>query len=224
MSVDEETRAAAAAVLGESPGFPCSECDFVGSSASSLGQHKRKHQVARAAKPPPRTTPGEAVVAEVIGKTVANLQVLGGYLSMVLPHTGIAIAGVPGEREGDPPIVQSRAAVAGNVLELWAKRDARVLAALGRFNQLFETSAVVELAAGIGAAVAVDLGAVPADLAVEIGPFAGENAIQPVRAVIGDVIDFVGAMRQQAGAARPAQPNGVAPDGAEVIEGGVEDT
>src|SRR3977135_2868940 len=109
MSVDEETRAAGPAVRGESAVFRCSECDCVGSSASSLGQHKRKHQVARAAKPPPRTTPGEAVVAEVIGKTVANLQGLGGHLSMVLPHPGIAIAGAPGEREGAPPIVQSRA-------------------------------------------------------------------------------------------------------------------
>lgn len=190
-----------------------------------LAQHRRWHK-APDARPGPTPAPSEVVVAEVIGKTVANLQVIGGYVSIVLPHTGLTLAGVPGEREGDPPIVQSRAIIAGRVLEKWAMRDERVLKALDRFNALFETSEVVELAAGLAAAVAVDVGAVPADLAIEIGPFVGAQAIQPVRAVIGDVIGYVELVRQEQSAelTRPVVPDGRASDGAAVIHGGVEST
>jgi hypothetical protein len=238
--VDADVRAAAAAVLGESEStFPCDECDFVASSRRGLAQHKRSHAAPqRASREPARVAPSDLLVEEVVGKTVANLQVVGGYLSIVLPHTGLAIAGVPGERPGDPPIVQSRAVLAGTVLGQWARRDDRVLQALARFNRLFETSEVVELAVGLSAAVAVDVGAVPADLAVEVGPFVGDRAIQPVRAVIGDVVDYVRTLQPP-----PPEPNGrrVEPDqewrdaapgaaparempGTTVIDGSVEDT
>lgn len=210
--------------------FACPDCDFVATSKAGLAQHARKHRA------PKREPVREAVVAAsdlvveaVVGKTVANLQVIGGYVSIIFPHTGLAIAGVPGERESDPPIVQSRAIIAGRVLAKWAQRDERVLKALDRFNALFETSEAVELAAGIGAAVAVDVGLVDPHLAVEVGPFTGDRAIQPVRAVIGDVVDYVDGLRQeaerqQAAAQQRPSPDGIAPDGAEIVSGGMEDT
>ncbi|HYR17898.1 MAG TPA: C2H2-type zinc finger protein [Myxococcales bacterium] len=224
---DEETRAAAAAVLGE-PEFVCADCGTPFRTKAGLAQHRR-HTHAASARTAPPTQPADALVAEVIGKTVANLQVMGGYLAVVLPHTGVALMGVPHPESTEarplPDVVQSRAAMAGNVLAKLARRDERVLAALNRFNQLFETSEVVELAAGLGAAVAVDVGAVPADLAIEVGPFTGTGAIQPVRAIIGDVVDYVAAARAQAEAQQPPRaPDGVAADGATVVSGGVEDT
>jgi hypothetical protein len=223
---DAELEAAAKALgLGDEPALPCPDCDRTFPTRMSLAQHRRSHR-APEAKPGPSVMPSDLVVAEVIGKTVANLQVMGGYLSIVLPHVGVAISGVPGEKPEDPPVVRSRAIMAGRLLEQWAKRDERVLKALDRFNALFETSEVVELAAGLGAAVAVDLGAVPADLAIEIGPFVGEQAIMPVRAVIGDVLAYVELVRQEQSAelTRPVVPDGRASDGAAVIHGGVEST
>lgn len=238
MAEVDEVRAAAAAVVGGE--FDCPDCERSFPSRASLAQHRRNaHSPAprtRAAAKPAEPAPADLVVEVVVGKTVANLQVLGGYLSIVLPHTGLAIAGVPHpdsvpDERGRvrnpeaPPIVQSRALLAGRVLDQWARKDPRVLAAMNRFNQIFEISEVLELAAGVGAAVAVDVGAIPADLAIEVGPFAGANAIRPVHAVIGDVVDYVAEMRAQAeGAQLRDAPNGRAPDGAEVVEGGVEDT
>lgn len=220
-----------AAALGLSTdAFACDECEERFPSKASLAQHKRKHGPARTrAKPAATPAPGDLVAEAVIGKAVANLQVIGGYLSIVLPHTGLAIAGVPGEQPDDPPVVQSRAVLAGRVLEQWARRDERVLRALDRFNALFETSEAIELGASLGAAVAVDVGVVDPQLSIEVGPFQGERAIQPVRAVIGDVVDYVGAIReeeerQQATQQRRPPPDGRAPDGAEVVSGGMEGT
>lgn len=228
---DEEMEQAVREIEGR-PSFPCPDCEFVGSNRAGLAQHIRHRHPEKAPRRPAASSstrtapaPSELVVETVVGKAVGNLQVLGGYLAVVLPHTGIAIAGVPGEREGDPPVVASRAMMAGSVLAKWAQRDARVLQAMDRFNKLFETSEVVELAAGIGAAVAVDVGAVPADLAIDVGPFQGANAIRPVHAVIGDVVDYVAAVRQAETEARAQRaPDGVAQDGAAIVTGGMEET
>jgi hypothetical protein len=239
---DPELEELAAAVLGEK--YSCDQCDAAFPSKASLGQHKRNaHPRAGRAPKELRIAPAAAdlVVDEVVGKAVANLQVLGGFMAMVLPHTGLAIAGVPhpdsvpnpdtgrARNPDAPPIVQSRAIMAGHVLEQWAKRDERVLKAMARFNALFETSEVVEVAAGVGAALAVDLGIVDAHMSVEVGPFTGDAAIRPVQAVIGDVIAYVDAAREQQAQAEAqrkerAAPDGVAPDGAEIVAGGVEGT
>jgi hypothetical protein len=230
VTVADEVREAAAAVLGD-PKLPwaCDECDKAFSTKFGLGQHRRTHRAAEAPKEAPRVAPSDLVVDEVIGATVANLQTIGGYLSMIMPHAGIAIMGVPGERESDPPIVRSRAIMAGGVLRKWAAQDPRVLQAAHRFNQLFEGSEVVEVAAGLAAAVAVDVGLVDPHLAVEVGPFQGAHAIRPVSAVIGDVVDYVDALRlsmadEMVAARQAPSPDGRAPDGAEVHLGGVTDT
>src|SRR5205085_5167560 len=160
------------------------------------------------------------------------------------PHTGIAISGDPGGNGRLP--VQSRAVVAGDILAEYAKRDARVLEALQRFNAFFEGSAAAKLAVDMVAVVAVDIGVVDPHMEVEVGPFREGSAfgpLKPVEMVVGDVVAAVDNLRAQyapapevvaevavpsvaANGAAPAAParrsrKGAAPT---MIEGGVKNT
>jgi hypothetical protein len=236
---------AEAAVEGQEEGFPCPECDRVLSTRPAMLAHIAfKHRGVKlggagkskpAGKAPapatrerkPAPLPTEAEVKVEIGKAVANLKTAGGFLSIVAPHTGIAIAGVVSEPSREFPagqiIVNSRADRAGRILEGWALRDYRVLEAVRRFNAIFEGSDAASLAAELGAAVAVDVRLADPHMALEVGPFRGENAIKPVEALIGDVVAYVDANSEP----EPERPPRVVesmPGGGETISGGIENT
>ena len=244
MEVTDEERAAAAAVLDaaaeEAEALRCATCgkgpytserNLAAHVKSAHGEGAARSRERNAARPAARTL-GDAAVREVIGKTVANLITIGGYVTILAPHTGLALAGVP-TADGASWVVRSRAVQAGDLLEAHAKRDPRVLVALQRFNGFFEGSAAAELALSMGAAVAVDAGLVDPHMSLEIGPFTGENAIRPVEAVIGDVIAEVDRLRgeyQAAAAGEPAPEPEPSPNGRPrrrtkgASSGGVTDT
>lgn len=224
-------------------GFPCPECERVLSTRPAMlahvaFKHKGIRLGAQKAKPAgkaapasrerkPAPLPTEAEVKVEIGKAVANLKTAGGFLSIVAPHTGVALAGVVGEPSREFPtgeiLVNSRAERAGRILEGWALRDYRVLEAIRRFNAIFEGSDAVSLAAELAAAVAVDVRVADPHLAIEVGPFRGENAIKPVEALIGDVVAYIDATSEPT-PERPPRVVEAMPGGGETISGGVENT
>jgi hypothetical protein len=209
--------------------YPCPECGDQFDTPFLLGRHRfQKHGVRSTATPdarrshrkktsgPSRTRPTqtnrvagvEEVARKEVDKAVGNLIVIGGYLTIVLPHTGLAIAGDEGGNGRLP--VQSRAAIAGDLLFERAKRDARVLEALQRFNQLFEGSAAAKLVVDMAAVVAVDIGVVDPHMEVEVGPFREGTQfgpLKPVEMVVGDVVAAVDALRAQYAPQTPIYPS-----------------
>lgn len=200
--------------------------------------------------PPARSMPLEAEVAAVVEAAVGNLRGVGGLLKLsVAPHTGTAIMGVevPAGTEGAFQIpgalgedakrwwlVKSRAVMAGPVVFEQAKRDPRIFQILRSFNRAFELGAGVEVLAGVAAAAAVDAGVPP-----EFGVMLGRIPLQPIPAIIPDVLEWVELERVEearlagGSAPREAGSNGAQPgaksgakSGAKVtvVEGGVEAT
>jgi hypothetical protein len=226
--VDPEVSAAAEELLGGSgrDDFACSICDKEFTTRRALAMHGRVHARERK-QAPARPAAPESAVQAVVEEAVGNAIVIGGYLSILLPHLGTAIAGVPSD-DPERPVVRSRAEMAGGILIEHARRNPAVLNALERFNSLLKSSAVVEIAGSLAAAAAVDVGLVDPNMSIEVGPFQGEHAIRPVRAVIGDVVTYVEAARTAQAAANgrayPQPDERRAQDGATVIQGGVEDT
>jgi hypothetical protein len=201
--------------------------------------------------PPRPAVPDKEIEAEV-DEGVANMRVVGGFLNGTFaPHLGLTIMGVEVDPRQLPAgtaaieeprgsgrywLVRSRAVMIAPVLVDQCKRDLRFYFALRQFNRLFKLEGAVEVGVGLVAAGAVDAGIPP-----EMGFKLGRMTIQPIPAVIGDVLEFAAAQRQaeeQAGggpaapAAQQQQPaaasataNGQAPASeAEVVTGGVQDT
>lgn len=125
---------------------------------------------------------------EIVGEAVANLTALAGYLMPFAPHTAVALTGVPHPQQEGAWLVRSRAQMAGNVLLEHARTNARVLAAIARFNALFQSVEVVELVTSVGAAIAVDAKLVDPHATVRLPGGLEASVMAPM---IGDVIGFV---------------------------------
>lgn len=232
MSVTPEELAAA---LADGEEFKCPECGKPFEQEINLRRHiavAHKSGASTPGRERPKTSTGTKVVAseararEEVDKAVGTMIGFGSLMAGagILPYTGLTIAGVQ-----DPTtkvwVVRSRALMAGGILFDHAKRDARVLEALIRFNRIFEGSAIVDVVGSLAAGVAVDLGT-PPELEVGFGRF----QFQPIRSAIGDVVDFVKEnMEPPPGEAPAPESNGAIPPpkrkrGAKVVEGGVTAT
>lgn len=141
----------------------------------------------------------ELIAEEVIGEAVANITTLAGFIMPLAPYTGITIAGVPGEKEGEW-IVRSRAEMAGSVLLEHAKRNRRVLAAVARFNLMFKNVEIIEVAGAVIASAAVDAKLVEPDATVKLPGGIEAPILYPA---IGDTIQYIALQQQTEVVAHP---------------------
>lgn len=192
----------------------------------------RKRQEGKAE---PRSRNGRAVdvdliAEEVVGEAVANVTALAGFLMPIAPYTAVTLAGVPHPTESDAWIVAPRAQMAGRVLLEHAKRDARVLRAIDRFNRMFQSVEALEVAASLVASVAVDAHVVDAHAAIALPGGAQAALLAPV---IGDTIAYIDAENEaQGGAQQGPRMDGTAGtgspgtrhEGQTTVPGGVEAT
>lgn len=227
----------AAVGLGTQDSFPCPKCGKVYDDERNMRRHaalahKSGASSATASRERPKTSTGKVVASEArareeVDKAVGTMIGLGSIMAGagILPYTGLTIAGV--QDKSGAWVVRSRAVIAGGVLFEHAKRDARVLEAVIRFNRIFEGSALVDVAGSLVAAVAVDAGT-PPELEVGLGRF----QFQPIRSAIGDVVDFVKENSEpppetpepsENGASYPTPPKRKR-GAAKVVEGGVTAT
>ena len=143
----------------------------------------------------------ELIAEEVVGEAVANITTLAGFIMPIAPYTGITIAGVPGEREGEW-IVRSRAEMAGSVLLEHAKRNHRVLAAVARFNLMFKNVEIIEVAGAVIASAAVDAKLVEPDAIVKLPGGIEAPILYPA---IGDTIQYIALQQQTEVVAHPTE-------------------
>src|SRR5215469_4398496 len=155
-----------------------------------------------------RGTDAQLVAEDVIGTAVDNLKgVAGMFVIPVAPITGLTIIGVPAEGHKPGPTdwqetpapgewaVPSRADMMGRALLPQVARNPRLLAMVDRFNQLFRNVELLEAAASIAAAVAVDAGVVPADATVTLPGGIHYPVLDPV---IGDVLEYMRSQQPEA--------------------------
>jgi hypothetical protein len=222
MSVTEDDLKAVG-LADDAAEFICPDCGKPFTSASRLAGHRNfAHRAKRAGTGRERKVPGkvassstDTAIQKVVDKTVENLKTVGGFVSILLPRTGTAIAGVKGQ-------VVSRAELAGGLLFEQAKSNARVLEMLQRFNGLFEGGTAGKVVADLAAAVASDIGVIDPHFAVEVGPL-GE--VRPIEMLIGDVLAYVEPLLPQPEEQAPSpihSQNGEAD--VTVVQGGVENT
>ena len=143
----------------------------------------------------------ELIAEEVVGEAVANITTLAGFIMPLAPYTGITIAGVPGEKEGEW-IVRSRAEMAGSVLLEHAKRNRRVLAAVARFNLIFKNVEIIEVAGAVIASAAVDAKLVEPNATVKLP---GGVEVPILYPAIGDTIQYIALQQQTEVVAHPTE-------------------
>ena len=132
---------------------------------------------------------------------VESLSMMGMYMMAPLPHTGLTIVTRAGERSIEVPGQEQpikRKGIAATLME-YGKRDPRILRAIVRFNALMHGGETIELAMSLGAAVAVDIHAVDPHMAIPIPGAPDGAAIEPIMALIPDVVMQVEADREAAG-------------------------
>lgn len=192
---------------GEELGVACPECGKYVSSRG-LGLHRarahgyragdddgsprrRGRQTMRTDKQPP------VDLAEEQDRLVTSLATMGMFVSAVLPHTGITLVSRAADRVLELPIPGAaepqkvRKKGISTVVMEYAKRDARVLQAVVRFNALMHAGDAVELAMSVAAAVAVDTRLVDPHLHIPMPGAPPGVEIRPVEALIGDVVQQV---------------------------------
>jgi hypothetical protein len=196
-------------------------------TAARLAAHRR--MAPDHARPPTKEPAKKVLDADaVVDLAVENLRNDGAILAATIaPHLGVAIHGVESERKGEW-IVKSRAVMAGNLIRERARKNPQLVRLLGAFNKLHETPEGLILAASLPAAIALDTGRMNPDSVIELQLFGKPLHVQPMRLVLGDVIDYV-KQETEAGPPSgekfpqsPANPNG-APAPSQV-SGGVEAT
>lgn len=149
----------------------------------------------RAQKNGSARTDAELIAEDVVGDAVANVITLSGFLMPIAPYTAVTIAGVPDPENEGSMLVQSRAEMAGRLLLEHAKRNHRVLAAIARFNQLFQSVELVEVVGSVVAAGAVDAHVVEPDATIALPGGAQVPILAPV---IRDTIAYIAAQEDQA--------------------------
>lgn len=254
MSVEAEElrRAAEAAGLGAEPagGLYCPTCGAGPFEKQiSLKNHQRAHAKDGAAGARERGPSGAGVPAGFkaeLDKAVTNTIGAGVLLANVSPHMGITIAGVQ-DRNTKEWVVKSRAVVTGEILLSYAQGDAERAAQIYRllraYNRVFESGAIFEVGASLGAAAIADGTMIRASIAGQDPSEAARQAAERtvrlplvgdvplVRMAIPDVVEFV----QENMLEPPAEPGPTAngsgrqrrkapAKGAEVVEGGVTNT
>jgi hypothetical protein len=147
---------------------------------------------------PLRSRPEELQAVE--DELVVNLGTLGTLLMAVAPHTGITVMSRAIDREITVPTADGqtrsvrRRGIASVVMG-YAERDPRILRGVRRFNAIFGATEAADLAAQLGAAVALDAG---------IDPEAGVRLPGPIPiqltpgTMIPDVVQQVAEMREAA--------------------------
>ncbi len=166
----------------------------------------------------------------IVDLAVENLRSDGAILAATIaPHLGVAIHGVESERKGEW-IVKSRAVMAGNLIRERARKNPQLVSLLVAFNKLHETPEGLILAASIPAAIALDTGRMNPDSVIEFQLFGKPLHVQPMKLVLGDVIDYVKAETEAGGPPPPDPPfpkSPANPNGGTVpseVPGGVEAT
>lgn len=229
-------------------GVPCPEChDDRLYTSRGLTVHRRlKHGTADEAAPAPsraaerRTaassprSSSSGTLEEEGGKLVTNLTMCAGFLSLLLPVTGATIIRRLGDRQAVDPISQQPIMVDGRptvkrgiarVIMDAARTDERILDGVRKFNRFFEIEDALELGASLVAAAAVDVLNVDPHMAIDAGPI---GRIAPIEQLIGDVVEELEIASEDQVQDEPTRPagssNGVAPDGATVVLGGVQQT
>jgi hypothetical protein len=213
----------------------------------AVHKYRAASKAAKARTPGPSSADTGATDTQIekdVRKAVGYVQGFGAILKMgPAQHTGTAIMGVEApkgtagalEDDGRVWYVRSRAVMAQPTLIDQARRNVQIYRIIVAFNQFCESGVIIEAAAGIAAAVAVDAG-VPVNVGLKLGPI----PMRPIPLVIPDVLEWVAYERERAAAeaeagggappptpAEPQQPaNGEAPGGepAEVIAGDVTAT
>lgn len=188
--------------------FTCPECSKTFDHPGKLVFHRVSAHGYRAsgkggkggkATTPPRT-PAPSVgatekeIRDEVLEFTGNVQMGGHFLRGIgVAHLGLAIAGVEVEK-GTPGaivdggrswVVRSRAVMAEPLLLDQCKRNLQLFLAIRRVNQFLRGGVAVEVGGGLLAAAAVDAGLSPA-----VGFMLGPLPIQPIPAVIGDVLAF----------------------------------
>lgn len=190
----------------------------------------------------------DLVADKVVGEAVDNVKAFSVmFLRPFLPYTAVTICGIEapeGSPEGTPPLVFSRADLAGEALLEQTKRSPRLLRAIDRFNAVFRNMGLMEAVAGTIAAAAVDLEMVAPDAALRVPGPRGPVDLPVLAPVIGDVVQYMAQQEQLAqrlnretqvahlepeprrSRRREApEPDGTVPrEGQAVIEGGVTQT
>lgn len=222
---EEELARAAEEVLGGAGGAVCPDCgrEFTGPNGernlamhrTNKGPHGEKAPAGAAARsrtrppasPPkgPKQTATDAAIDAVVSESVGYVIFGAGLLSYALPYTGVAIAGVANPDQPDPNkpdawIVTPRALTAGRILAGHAKRDARILEMLERFNAFCRGSEGATLAAQIGATLALDFQMIQPDQEVQLGPL----KLGP-KLLVGDVIEEVELREKEWAEAHPEE-------------------
>lgn len=227
----------AAAAMGAGQKFKCPTCGKEFDSPLKVRLHEgaaHLRQRTGSGKASAKATLSEGQIREEIEKATGHMIGFGSILAGTgaAVHLGVTIAGVPDpDREGQW-IVRSRAVIAGGILFEHAKRDARILEFVVRFNRFMEGSALGDVAGSVVAATAADIGVNP-DLDVGFNLMGRPVHFQPIRMAIGDVVDFVQANSIQppegwlarpgtVGQATPRRPRGRRKPA--VVEGGVTAT
>lgn len=151
---------------------------------------------------PDAPLPGEAEIRAAAEAFTGNMRGVGMIVRPMAPHFGTTLAGVEVEK-GTPGaileggrswMVRSRAVMAEPLLVDQMKRDARIYRLVKQVNALFEGGTAVEVAGGLLAGAAVDVGVSPA-IGFQMGPL----PVQPIPMVIGDVLDYVAMEREANG-------------------------
>lgn len=228
------------------------EFETVQAMRGHLASHRRGASQDRAKQPPGAGTPKRAETVavsqlldtagrEVVAKAVKNAKADAHILAFVAPHVGLAISGQdpdkqPAEWRRDNPgaiFVQSRAELAGElILEIRDPDVLRtVLRVLTAYNSLHEFTKGGKLIGDLAVAGAVDARVIPPDFKIEYGPI----QLPIAEATIGDVVaewERRGLYQRPEGpppegaedGEHPPWPPTGQPPGAEVVQGGVENT
>jgi C2H2-type zinc finger len=241
--ITEEDVAALGAETPSGETLECPECGRPFSSAASLNGHLASHRGKakgkaqasrqRAGGKAPPSGGLESIARTVVNKAIANTQVVGGFVMLVAPHLGLAIAGLR-DAQTQKVIVRSRAEITGGILlsniaaaqtAEQIQRAAQILELLRRYNSIFEASALGDVVFSLAIAGAVDARLIRPDFKLKVG----QLELPVVQATIGDVVAELEreGLYDQPLEEQPlaeSQDGQAGPVGAEVVVGGVEAT
>lgn len=159
-------------------------------------------------------------VQEETDRLVTSLATVGTFMVPFLPHLGLTLISRAGDRELQVPNAKPvRKRGIASVVMSYAEHDPRIMRGVVRFNDIVQGSDAIELAASLGAAVAVDTHLVDPHLGIRLPGVPDELCPRPIEALIGDVVAQVEAMGQ--GMVPEAEAPDAVPDGVPDEQAGV---